>query len=580
EDARAARAGDAPGAPPVEVPAALPLRLPASGGATLVTLDLGEESAGTVLLEVDAPAGARFDVAVAESLDEHGRLRRLQQHSGFRYVARGALDRFESFDPMGLRFVQISVRAPGGPVVLREVGVRERVFPRPAGAAFACSDELLTRIWAVGRRTVDLCSHDAYVDCPSREQRAWTGDAVVHQMVDLATSPDWSLARWHVELTATPRPDGMLPMAVASDMAAADATYIPDWPLHWVHALHELHRYTGDRELVARLLPVAESLLRWFEPFQQPDGLLGDVTGWVLIDWSAVSVAGKCAALNALWARALLEFAALAAWLGDAGRAAWARAAWGRVACGFDAFWDERRGVYVDHVLAGVPGRTVSQHANAAAICAALVPETRLSRVLRPLLDRSCLVQASWLLPGRTTMPEDGDMYAGAAYLLAGPPAPWWDVERQVVAAQPFFRWVVHDAVALAGQADRVADLCRDWQALLARCPTTFSETWFGGSRCHGWSATPTRDLVVHVLGVGPAEPGFTAARVAPRLGDLAWARGSVPTPFGLLHVDARRDRVDIDSPVPVEVVPHAGARRRLAAGRHVVEIAEVDAPA
>jgi hypothetical protein len=562
DDARAAR--QAPGAP-----AMLPLHLDASAGVTLVTLDVGEETAGTVLLEVEAAPGTRFDVSVAESVDGAGRLHRLQQHNGFRYVARGGADRFESFDPMGLRFLQVSVRDATAPVVLRRAAVRERLFPRPPGAEFACSDPLLTRLWQVGRRTVDLCSHDAYLDCPSREQRAWTGDSVVHQMVDLATNPDWRLARWHVELTASPRPDGMLPMAVGGDMAAADATYIPDWPLHWVRALHNLHRYTGDRALVARLLPIAESLLRWFEPFQRADGLLADVTGWVLIDWSAVGVAGACAALNALWARALRDFADMATWLGDGGRAAWARSSWQRVAGGFDAFWDEGRGVYVDNLRDGVAARAVSQHTNAAALCAALVAPERIPRVLRMLLDRACLVRASWLLPGQSEMPADGDMYAGAAYLLAGPPEPWWDVERQVVAAQPFFRYVVHDAVALAGRADRIAELCRDWQPLLARSATTFSETWFGGSHCHGWSACPTRDLVVYTLGVTPAEPGYAVARIAPRLGDLDWARGSVPTPYGLLHVEARRDGLTLDSPVPVELALDDGTARRLGAGRH-----------
>ena len=120
----------------------------------------------------------------------------------------------------------------------------------------------------------------------------------------------------NVELCAAPRPDGMLPMAVGGDMEAADATFIPDWPLHWVRALHNLYRYTGDAELVARLLAPAERLLRWFEPFQGEDGLLANVTGWVLIDWSAVSVTGASAALNALWARALglVVFAVLTAW--------------------------------------------------------------------------------------------------------------------------------------------------------------------------------------------------------------------------------------------------------------------------
>ena len=55
-----------------------------------------------------------------------------------------------------------------------------------------------------------------------------------------------------------------------------------------------------------------------------------------------------------------------------------------------------------------------------------------------------------------------------------------------------------------------------------------------------GWSSTPTRDLVQRVLGVEPAEPGFTVARVEPNLGDLDWARGAVPTPAGLIRVEAK----------------------------------------
>ena len=84
-------------------------------------------------------------------------------------------------------------------------------------------------------------------------------------------------------------------------------------------------RYTGDRELVAGLLQQGEGVLRWFLPYREHDGLVADVPGWVLIDWSDVPVAGTSAALNALWARGLRDFEDMARWLGDNGRAAWAR---------------------------------------------------------------------------------------------------------------------------------------------------------------------------------------------------------------------------------------------------------------
>ena len=110
------------------------------------------------------------------------------------------------------------------------------------------------------------------------------------------------MARWHPQLAAEPRADGMLAMAPASDFARDDRTVVPDWALHWVRSVHNLFRYTGDRDLVGELLPVVTRALRWFEAYLGDDGLLHDVTGWVLLDWASVHSAGTSSTLNALWA--------------------------------------------------------------------------------------------------------------------------------------------------------------------------------------------------------------------------------------------------------------------------------------
>jgi len=322
-----------------------------------------------------------------------------------------------------------------------------------------------------------------------------------------------------------------------------------------VRALWNLWRYTGNRDAVQRLLPVAEGVLRWFEPFRDASGLASDVTSWVIVDWASVSVQGQSAVLNALWARGLRDFAEMVEWLGDAGRAGWARARHAELSSAFERFWDAGRGLYVDCAVGGAPQRPASQHGQAAALAAGVVPAERVARVADVMMDEERLVHATWsVAKGDARRPGPGEKGVGGPYLLLGPPPPWWDVERQLVRAQPFFRYVVHDALAEAGRAERIANACRDWEALLARCETSWSETWFGGTVSHGWSSTPTRDLLVRTLGVAPAEPGFGRARVAPRLGDLAWARGAVPTPEGLLHVEVRDGRVQVESPLPFEL--------------------------
>ncbi len=550
--------------------AELPLRIDTSSGkAAVVTVDFGEVVAGTVAFEVDAPAGARIAAATAEFAGNDARLAPDDERAGFGYVARGGDDRFETFQTFGLRWLGLSVRADA-PVVVRRIEVNERLHPREAGPFFECSDSVLNEIWTVGRRSVDLNSHDAYLDCPTREQRAWTGDSVVHQMVDFASHTDWRLAAWNVELCASPRPDGMLPMAAAGDAEYGDSAFIPDWALHWVRALHNLWRYAGDRERVARLLPVAEGVLRWFEPYAGEDGLASDVTGWVIIDWSSVSVDGTSSVLNALWARGLRDFAEMAQWLGDAGRARWARDRYARLRDAFELFWDPDRALYVDCAVGRERRRPVSQHALAAPLAAGLVPAERTARVVEVMLDETRHVHATWSrASGDARTPRPGERGVGGPYLFLGPPPPWWDVERQIVLAQPFFAYVLHDALAEAGREELIPVQCRRWEALLARCKTSWSETWYGGTVSHGWGSTPTRDLVVRTLGVTPAEPGFVRARVAPRLGPLAWARGAVPTPRGLLRVAASADRIEVESPIPFDLDAD-GRTASLPAGRHV----------
>lgn len=516
---------------------------------TLLIADFGKVVSGLPQLRFSANG----PVVVRGALTELPEPKQMRHVATFAYTAREGANTYTREDPCGGRYLVLEVT--GGTATFDAIEQVESMRPRPSGPYFEASDPDLARIYRLGVRTVDLNAQDAYLDCPSREQRAWTGDSVVHQSVDLVANPDWSLAQWNPELLAQPRADGMLPMVGVGDFSDPSAVAIPDWSLHWVRSVHNLYRYTGDREQVSRLLPIAERALRWFSDFLDTDGLLHDVTGWVLIDWSPVPVAGASASLNALWGRALHDFAEMASWLDDAGRAAWASGLLAQLAAGFDAFWDSTRGAYREHIINGEPQPTVTEHGNAAAVCAGIVPADRLPRIRELLLDRDAMFTRATFL-----------QWSGE-----GEPTP--DDASLVVGAQPFFRYVVHDALALLGAADEIAGLCREWLRLEAAGPTAWREVWEGGSYAHGWCSTPTRDLVVYTLGVMPAGPGYAAVRVAPRLGALEWARGRVPTPHGFVDVDVRRDTVNVSSPVPVEVVARDGVTQRHPAGEVVATI-------
>lgn len=61
-------------------------------------------------------------------------------------------------------------------------------------------------------------------------------------------------------------------------------------------------------------------------------------------------------------------------------------------------------------------------------------------------------------------------------------------------------------------------------------------------SFCHGWASGPTAWLSQHVLGVEILEPGCKKVRITPHLGDLEWAEGGFPTPYGVIEIKHTRN--------------------------------------
>lgn len=134
-----------------------------------------------------------------------------------------------------------------------------------------------------------------------------------------------------------------------------------------------------------------------------------------------------------------------------------------------------------------------------------------------------------------------------------------------------FYGYYMLEALAMAGHYEEAMDIIRKfWGGMLNMGATTFWEDFdldwtknagridefvpegkddihgdFGGycyvgyrhSLCHGWASGPTAWLSNHVLGVEILEPGCKKVRISPHLGNLQWAKGTYPTPFGLIKV-------------------------------------------
>lgn len=76
----------------------------------------------------------------------------------------------------------------------------------------------------------------------------------------------------------------MLPMCYPSDHKKGE--FIPNWAMWYVLELREYLNRTGDRAFIDRARHTVLRLTEWFAPFENEDGLLEKLDGWVFVEWS------------------------------------------------------------------------------------------------------------------------------------------------------------------------------------------------------------------------------------------------------------------------------------------------------
>lgn len=538
----------------------------APGAAVAIVLDFGGTVTGRPVLEISGPAGAVIDIGCSERLqNDHIEPRGhsfLTSENVDRLITRAGRTVWERFEWTGFRYLQLTVRNAPDELTIHAAHLNYTSYPVEERGRFACSDETLNRIWQAGVNTLQLCMHDGFEDCPQREQRQFVGDAYVEVLVNFAAFGDTHLAaKFLRQVQHSQRADGMTQTATPSDMAAAAKATICDYSLYWLMAIREYVRYTGDAALVTELFPGVAGVVGWFARFLDGDGLLNEPPHWIFIDWAEMDKRGQCTALNAQYVHVLGVAAELAEMVGLPDWAAVWRAQAARIAQALNQLlWDESRGVYVDSRVQGEQSRRVSQQTNGICLAYGLVPADRQERVIAYVTD-----------PARVKLT------AAMGPLYQPPP---FDEESDVVLAQPFCAHHLHRGLVAVGRADLMVENIRQrWGAMIAAGSTTIWELWSPlASQCHAWSTTPTFDLPTYVLGIAPLADGFAKTVVAPRPCDLAWARGSLPTPHGTVDVswerEAGRFALTLHAPeaMALEVILPVAARRIEIDGRLVWE--------
>lgn len=513
-------------------------------------IDLDDYCCAYPRVTLSGGKGATVRVEFAEALFEPDGFTKLHRDEIEGLYFRGQGDtllpaggRRETFVPLWWlagRYVEVAVRTGDEPVRIDRIDFVETHYPYAWESVMRTSEPRLDAVIPVARRTLEMCSHDTYMDCPYYEQLMYVGDTRLEVLATYAMTHDDRLPRKAIALFDQSRTAHGW---TAARYPTKTTQTIPPFSLWWVAMVWDYMMWRAatpqGRAFVREQMGGVRAVMEAARSRVGADGLWYPPQGWNFVDWIAhlsgmraeenapgapTHGPGPTATLHYQMAYTLKLAGELEEFAGEPELAARHRSLHAKmIAAGERAFWSGAgatgtgvagvRDLYreLPHGVA-VPGgsegasgwKPYTEHAQCLAVLAGAVPEERNAGLARALF-------------------AEGD-----------------DVAPTTI----YFAHYLFEACAeleAYGGVERMFRKLELWYGLTGRgFRTTFEMPEPTRSDCHAWGAHPLYHLYATILGVRPASPGFGRVRITPRLGPVAHAYGALVHPRGMLSIDAR----------------------------------------
>lgn len=216
-------------------------------------IDCREECTGLLDLEIDGGKGSKIYLGWGEHLAD----KRVRSHIGARYFEcsygcmEGKQNFIHYFHRMGLRYLELHVYpAEGRNTDCLYAGILPLMYPVKESAYLRIPDQLHQKIYDVAVKTLKLCMHEHYEDCPWREQALYAMDALNQALCGYYCFGEYPFAASCLELFGEGlKEDGFLELHTPGK----DAVAIPYFTFMWVIGIKDYLLHSKDEELVIRL---------------------------------------------------------------------------------------------------------------------------------------------------------------------------------------------------------------------------------------------------------------------------------------------------------------------------------------
>lgn len=461
-----------------------------------VVYDIGREESGLVTIDIELPVDSEMIFGWGEHFED---MRPRTYVGGRNFAARikAKAGRFKFIHPFkrsGCRYVMLQVYSESA--VVHYAGITPTDYPTTADVSFNCADSLHNRIYDVSKRTLLMCMHEHYEDCPWREQALYTMDSRNQMICGYYAFKEFDFAKSSLRLMGMSlRDDSMLelcsPARVSITIPAFSAIYSVQM---WEYLL-----FSGDKEFVAEYAPVCEKICREFIRRTEENGLipiLAEYEYWNFYEWKPGldgTIGKTCTDDEITYDLPLAAFVSMAydslskiySYLGDSEKAEEFKNESKKLnTAAHNAFFDAERGLYYTKIGKKSGERYhLAQITQSLAVCSGICPEYELDRVLINLVENKELV----------TVTLSCSIYKYEAMM-----------KRPEVWGRRVF-----------------SDIAKEYGMMLENGATTFWETAVGGddfgyagSLCHGWAAVPVYFYFRYIVGLYPKNPGEMSVKL------------------------------------------------------------------
>ena len=490
-----------------------------------VLIDFGVEFSGSLRLLVRGVQGAernkvtllvRLGESVMEALTPIGVKNTTNDHANRDMIMTVSGMSANETPESGFRFAYVELQDEEGAIAVHVIKVCFYFRDLEYKGSFECSDERLNKIWQTAAYTVHLNMQQYLWDGINRDRLVWIGDMHTEVQTILAVFGDQDIIRESLDLTRDDTPVELW------------MNNIPTYSLWWLLMHADLYHQTGDIGYLEEQREYMTALVKRFLPLVKENGS-ENLPENRFLDWpNKANPKGTHAGLHAMLKMTFDTCVELLSVLGEDELAK---------ACA------EKSAEMTKYI----PDPNGSKQAAAFLALAGLAdPKEINENHLAPGGAKGYstffgyyLLQAKALAGDFVGALNDIREYWGAMLDL-GATTFWEDFNLD---------WVENSAPIDEIVPEGMRDIHGDFGA--------YCYTLFRHSLCHGWSSGPCPYMTHYVLGIRAINA--TTYEIDPELGDLEWARGTYPTAWGLIEVEARRTEegtaISVSAPKEIQII-------------------------